>query len=69
MAASKFKERCLSVLEDVGEEGIVITKHGKPIAKLMPYREASSGLIGSLEDSLEIHGDIFSTDVSWEAAG
>jgi len=67
MAASKFKERCLSVLEEVGEDGIVITKHGKPIAKLTRYRESPRGLIGSLADTLEIHGDIFSTEVRWKA--
>ncbi len=67
MAASKFKEQCLSVIENVGEEGIVITKHGKPIAKLISYREAPSGLIGSLENSLKIHGDILSTGACWEA--
>ena len=36
--AAKFKEQCLSLLDRVGEEGIVITKGGKPVAKLIPIR-------------------------------
>jgi len=34
--ASKFKEQCLSLLENLAPEGIVITKHGKPVARLIP---------------------------------
>jgi prevent-host-death family protein len=36
ISASKFKEQCLSLLDDLGAEGIVITKRGKPVAKLIP---------------------------------
>mgnify|MGYP000371503078 CR=1 FL=1 len=36
IAAAKFKEQCLALLEDVDPEGIVITKHGKPYAALVP---------------------------------
>lgn len=67
MAASKFKEKCLSVLEHVDEEGIVITKHGKAIARIVPYREASGELIGSLKGVLEINGDILTTGIGWNA--
>ena len=67
IAASKFKEHCLAILDQVDEDGLVITKHGKPVAKLVPYREAPSGLIGVLEGQLEIEGDIQSTGVSWNA--
>ena len=34
--AAKFKEQCLALLDQVDPEGIVITKHGKPVAKLVP---------------------------------
>lgn len=67
IAAAKFKEQCLSLLDNVAEEGLVITKHGKPVAKLIPIRAASAGLIGSLKGKLRIEGDVLSTGVSWNA--
>jgi prevent-host-death family protein len=36
MPAAKFKEHCLAILDEVDEDGIVITKRGKPVAKLIP---------------------------------
>jgi len=35
IAAAKFKERCLAILDRVDREGIIITKHGKPVATLL----------------------------------
>ena len=34
--AAKFKEQCLALLDRVDPDGILITKHGKPVAKLVP---------------------------------
>ena len=67
IAAAKFKEQCLAILDDVAEEGIVITKHGRPVAKLIPIRAESASLIGSLKGKLKVKGDIFSTGVKWRA--
>jgi prevent-host-death family protein len=67
MPAAKFKEQCLAILDEVDEEGIVITKRGKPVAKLVPIRAESAELIGALKDRLEIKGDIISTGVRWHA--
>ncbi len=67
IAAAKFKEQCLALLEEVGPEGIVITKRGKPIAKLIPLTADSASLIGSLRGKLKIKGDILSTGVHWHA--
>jgi prevent-host-death family protein len=52
--AAKFKEQCLALLEEVGPEGIVITKRGKPVAKLIPLGTEAANLIGSLRDKLVI---------------
>jgi len=65
--ASKFKEQCLSLLDRVGEDGIVITKRGKPVAKLIPIRTESSALIGKLKGRLKVKGDVFSTGLKWHA--
>jgi prevent-host-death family protein len=63
IAATKFKERCMWILDRVGPDGIVITKRGKPVARLIPIRSDSTSLIGALEGKIKIKGDIFSTGV------
>ncbi len=67
MNASKFKEQCLAIIESLEPEGIVITKRGKPVAKVIPIARGSSELIGSLKGKLAIKGDVFSTGESWNA--
>ena len=53
--AAKFKEQCLSLLDRVGEEGIVITKRGKPVAKLIPIRTESAELSSPTRSRSERH--------------
>ena len=65
--AAKFKAQCLALLDRVTPEGIVITKHGKPVAKLVPVSSQSSALIGSLRGKIRITGDILSTGLRWDA--
>jgi len=65
--AAKFKETCLALLDQVDPEGIVITKHGKPVAKLIPFATDSSDLIGALSKKVRIKGDIMSTGAAWHA--
>lgn len=67
IAAAKFKEQCLAILDNVGPEGIIITKRGKPVARLMPARQSNGDLIGIMKGEIEILGDISSTGVRWEA--
>ena len=67
IAAAKFKEQCLSILDEVDEEGIVITKRGKPVAKLIPIRAESASLIGALKGKVKIKGNILSTGIKWDA--
>ncbi len=61
--ASKFKEQCLSLLDHLDPGGIVITKHGKPVARLIPIESGCADLIGSMEGRVRVTGDIFSTGV------
>jgi len=65
--ASKFKEQCLALLENLEPEGIIVTKHGKPIARVIPANSDCAELIGSMKDQIQIHGDIFSTGINWDA--
>jgi prevent-host-death family protein len=67
ISASKFKEQCLALLDRVDPEGIVVTKRGKPVAKLIPFGTDSAELIGSLKGKLSIKGEIISTGIKWDA--
>lgn len=67
IAAAKFKAQCLSLLDRVGDEGLVITKRGKPVARLVPIHAESASLIGSLKGKVKIKGPIRSTGIRWNA--
>jgi prevent-host-death family protein len=72
MPAGEFKARCLTVMEDVNKtrEPVLITKRGKPIAKLVPAEQIGANLIGRLEGIIKITGDIESPIEApeiWEA--
>jgi prevent-host-death family protein len=69
ISASKFKEQCLSLLDDLSAEGIVITKRGKPVAKVIPIGSGCAALIGSMKGKLNIKGDLLSTGFRWKACG
>ena len=68
MAVGKFKDQCLSVLDNVQrtKSSVLITKRGRPIAKLVPCGPAPTarGLEGSI---LKETGDPFSTGETWDA--
>ncbi len=65
--AAKFKEQCLALLDSLTSEGLIITKHGKPVAKVTPFGPESKTLIGCLSGKIEIHGDLETTGVPWDA--
>ena len=67
IGAAKFKEKCLALLDNLEPEGLVITKHGKPVARVIPYPRTPAKLIGSLQHQITVHGDVFSTGVDWKA--
>jgi prevent-host-death family protein len=67
MGAAQFKAQCLGILDSVEPEGLVITKHGRPVAKLVPVTTDSAALIGALKGSLRIKGPILSTGARWDA--
>ncbi len=67
IGAAKFKEQCLALLDRLDPEGLVITKHGKPVATLKPYARSSASLIGALAGKIVIHDDALSTEQDWDA--
>jgi antitoxin (DNA-binding transcriptional repressor) of toxin-antitoxin stability system len=68
MGAAQFKEQCLQVLDELPAEGLVITKRGKPVARLLPFERSGSGLIGILTGRIRVRGDITSTGIAWNPA-
>ena len=67
IGAAKFKERCLALLDDLDQDGLIITKRGKPVARLLPFERQHAELIGCLRHKVEIRGDILSTGIEWDA--
>ena len=69
IAAGEFKAKCLKLMDEVQATGqeIVITKHGKPVAKLAPLEKELPSLFGCMKGSIEILGDIIEpVDAGWE---
>ena len=62
------KEQLIELIDHLDDEGVVITKQGKPVARIVRYKSNCADLIGSMKDEIEIHGDIFSTGRRWEAS-
>lgn len=67
IGAAKFKEQCLALLDRLDVEGLVVTKHGKPVARVIPYDQQCADLIGSLRDKIKVRGDLLATGVQWDA--
>lgn len=67
IGAAQFKEQCLAILDQVDRDGVVITKHGRPVAKLVPVEGTCEHLIGCLRGKLQPAGDTMSTGVRWDA--
>ncbi len=71
ISAGEFKAKCLSLMDKVKEnhEEIIITKHNRPVARLLPVEEKpGKPIFGYLKDSLIIEGDIISSlGEEWDA--
>ena len=69
VAAADFKANCLRLMDEVAHERrpIIITKRGKPIAKLVPVEEEPIDLFGYMVGTAKICGDIISPieDAGW----
>jgi prevent-host-death family protein len=74
VAAADMKNAWHELLDRVaqGREEIVITRYGKPVARLSPIEsdESAPGLVGFLAGTVTVHGDIIApVDEAWEAGG
>jgi len=71
VAATQFKAKCLELLKDVHERKrncVVITKRGKPYAKLVPIEDEEAAFYGCLAGLATYSGDLTEpTGDDWEA--
>lgn len=69
--AGEFKARCLQLMDEVEETGreIVITKRGRPVAKLVPVAEAGQhDVFGCMRGTVTVLGDLVAPlEEPWEA--
>jgi prevent-host-death family protein len=58
--AGKFKTRCLAVMDEVQATGeaVVVTKHGKPVVKVVPAEATDDDIFGYMAGKVKIVGDI-----------
>lgn len=67
--ASTFKARCLALLDQVEttKNSLVVTKHGKPVARVVPYDEPTgASTMGSVRLLADDDSAYFSTGETWE---
>jgi prevent-host-death family protein len=71
MAAGSFKVHCLAIMDEVQakRETVVITKHGKPVAKLVPINKDTDEIYNFLAGKGSITGDVISPAISPEDWG
>jgi prevent-host-death family protein len=69
ISAGQFKAQCLKLMDEVKtrHEEVVITKRGKPVARLVPYEETPVPIHGFMKNTVMIIGDVVSpTGVKWD---
>ena len=71
MAAGSFKTNCLAVMDEVQakHETVVITKHGKPVAMLVPVITETDEIFNFLAGKGTVTGDVVSPAISPEEWG
>jgi prevent-host-death family protein len=70
ISAAQFKAKCLKIMDEVRSrrEEVVITKRGKPVARLIPFDEKPAPIYGCMKSTVTILGDIVSpVDEKWDA--
>ncbi len=68
--AEEFKSKCLKLMDKVQQtrEEIVITRHGKPVARLVPCEEGAQPVFGCLAGTVQIKRDVIGPiGEAWDA--
>jgi prevent-host-death family protein len=71
MPAGKFKVHCLAIMDEVAAKGeaVVITKRGKPVAKLVPVEKQKDDIFGFFKGKGKVTGDVVSPALTPEEWG
>ncbi len=66
MPAGVFQARCLAVMDEVQAkcETVIITKHGKPVAKLVPVDAEHDEIFRFMKGKITITGDVVRPSIS-----
>jgi len=69
--AGTFKAQCLAIMDEVQakRQAVVITKRGKPVAKLVPVEEKKDEIFGFLKGQGKVVGDVVSPAMTPEEWG
>jgi prevent-host-death family protein len=68
LSATEFKAKCLRILDELDPKGIVVTKRGRPVAKVIPVSTVKNAkFYGCMKGKVIVKGNIFSTGVKWNA--
>jgi prevent-host-death family protein len=69
--AGQFKVHCLKIMDEVQSkrQAVVITKRGKPVAKLVPVEKQKDDIFGFLKGKVTVKGDIVSPILTPEEWG
>ena len=68
ITATEFKAKCLSILEQLDPGGIVVTKRGLAVARVLPMNAGTNErLVGSMKGKIQIKGDLLTTGITWNA--
>jgi prevent-host-death family protein len=69
--AGTFKARCLAIMDEVAakREAVVITKRGKPVAKLVPVEKQKDDIFGFFKGKGKVTGDVVSPALTPEEWG
>ncbi len=68
ITVSVFRKKCLALMDHIPDEGILITRHGHPVAKLVPAGESYLDLMGSIPGLVvDRNDDLFSPGIEWNA--
>jgi prevent-host-death family protein len=68
--AAIFKAKCLKLMDEDARSGqsIVITKHGKPVAQLVPIAAQSGSFFGYMKHTFTLHGGVVAPiEEAWSA--
>ena len=71
VGAAEFKAKCLELIDEVHDHkrsSVIITKRGRPYARLVPVQASNEPFIGCMRGTVKILGDLTKPlDVEWNA--